>query len=87
MENHPSMYLSVPDCIMNTNGTNDPSAQLTLTSIGKLGEKENCKHVAAINTCVSEQLEVPIWRILIQFFDVKPFEVEAGDKTASQMIA
>ena len=77
----------VPDCILNVQGTSEPCAQLTLTSVGKLGEEENGKHVAAINACVSEQLKVPIDRVLIHFFDAKAFEVGVGLKTFSQILA
>ena len=75
----------IPDCLMSTNGTNEPSALVTLTSIENMGEMENSNHAAAINTCISEQLKVPMDRIVIQFFEVKPFEVGVGDKTANKI--
>ena len=77
----------VPDCMMTLGGTNEPQAQLYLTSIGKQGPVENAKHCSKFSSIVSEHLKIPVGRIGMQFFDVSPHEVGRGSKLYTQIIA
>lgn len=75
----------IPDCLMMFGGSDAGHAHIKVTSMTSLGEKLNGKHCAAINGFISEKLPIALDRILIQFFDVKGFEVGLGDKIASEL--
>eukprot|EP00800_Vazella_pourtalesii_P007528 TRINITY_DN2016_c0_g1_i1.p1 TRINITY_DN2016_c0_g1~~TRINITY_DN2016_c0_g1_i1.p1 ORF type:complete len:119 (+),score=16.14 TRINITY_DN2016_c0_g1_i1:80-436(+) len=76
-------FILVADCPMIWTCTGEPSAHVELSKIG-LGFENNGKYIKAINPFISETLKIPLDRITMRFFDVKPFEMGIGDKIASE---
>ena len=74
------------DCTMIWKCSSEPSVHVVLNHIG-LGEENNAKHIKDINPFISEMLKIPLERITIHFFNVKPFEMGIGDKTGAEMMA
>jgi hypothetical protein len=71
----------IPDTLQSWGGTNEPSAQAVLMSIGQLGVKENLKHSKAIFEAVTSGLGIDSKRMYIQFQDAKSQDVGYNNTT------
>lgn len=56
-------------------GGDEPSAQVTLMSIGQLGQKENIKHAKVVFEAVSKGLGVDPGKMYVHFQDAKSQDV------------
>ena len=78
----------LPDTMMAWGGNSDPTSHLTISAINDvLREDVNGKYAKAINTYISDQLNIPLMKTIIKFNAIKAFEVGVGDQTAAEMLA
>ena len=68
----------LPDTMMTWACSSEPTVHFTITAIGIFGEDTNEKYAKAINTFLSEQLNIPLNRLILRFIDAKTFEVAVG---------
>lgn len=70
----------IPDQLMTWNSTNEPCANVSVLSIGKLGVEENKRHSNAIMTELNK-IGIPSTRMYIHFIDPKPGDVGYNNST------
>lgn len=71
----------IPDQLMIRGGSAEPCGAGYLMSIGKLSSKENIAHSKVIFEKVCGDLKIPMDRLIIEFRDVKDYEVASNGTT------
>ena len=79
----------IPDSVTIFGGSEAPMAQINVISVDRFRNdaKKMSKYCADINKFVSEKLNISLDRIVIEFTDVKPYEVGRGGEIVAEILA
>ena len=75
----------IPDVIRLFGGSNEPSVQSTLHTIGGLSPENNINYSKDISDVISKGLGAKLDKIVIWFFDVESYNVGKSGTTVQEL--